>query len=205
MEEREHRLGDRTRRREHGRHHERDQHPAARSRCATDPSDDQCDEEEPEDAVDADPIDRVDRVVGVPARMDREEALPLGAVPDRQQCERERNHDDVRHADEPTLEPRAQAPVGIREHGVRERDGEPELCEEEAEGEHHVVVAVLQLALEQAVRDQRHQDPHAVVRPPRPGDDAGEQERPRDDDARHGVLHGRVQVVAQQVVAVHAQ
>ena len=76
-----------------------------------------------------------------------------------------------------------------------EGDGQADLAEEKAEGELRRFVAVLQLPLEQAERDQHHQRPDTARRPPGPRDDAGREERPCDGDARERVRHGRVEVV----------
>src|SRR5262249_40993704 len=207
-----------TRRSEDRREHQWEEDAPA-GRCGpADPPHDQRDEDDGEHAVDADPVRIVDRVEGLLAREEREEAsrprvravvrVPdarPGVIPDGELREREPEHDGVGRTDEPALEARAQATGRIREHRMRERHGDSQLCEQEAEREGGGVVAVLQLALEQAERDEGHEDPDTALRPSCPGDNAGEEERPRDDDARDRVRHRRVQVAAQQVIAVETE
>src|SRR5438874_1527717 len=98
-----------------------------------------------------------------------------------------------------------QPPARVREDGMRERRRDAQLAEEESEREEGGIVAVLQLALEQAEGDKRHQRADTARRPPGPGDDAGREERPRDGDARKRIRHRGVQVVSKQVVAVDAE
>ena len=121
-------------------------------------------------------------------------------VPDQQHRGRKRDRRRIGRADEPALDARREPSAWISEDDMGERRAEPDLPEDERRCEEPRVVAVLQLALEQGVADEGHQDADTVLRSTSPGDQARGHERPGDRDARNRVLRRRVQVVDEDAV-----